>query len=203
MGPKTIETNSRIYFCSDKNYIFIVHPLKTRENMLFLGFFMYFSYSCNFFFANTRGYSSMSFWSLDLDLATKQMTLADLIFEVDQIIIIEVIYSSFISIQNSINPFYLVTNSTKCIKVITVVIFACGFTSQVDTLRWKDDKVGWHFHRSNCNVCYGISLGKWNFRKLYINSTIFSCKSNSRIAMSVCYQNPTASQNCSYRPLSL
>ena len=63
------------------------------------------------------------------------MTLADLIFEVDQIIIIEVIYSSFISIQNSINPFYLVTNSTKCIKVITVVIFACGFTSQVDTLR--------------------------------------------------------------------
>ena len=56
---------SRFYFSSDKKYIFINHTLKIRENLLFLGFFIYFSNRCNFFLANARCNSSMSFWSLD------------------------------------------------------------------------------------------------------------------------------------------
>ena len=56
---------SRFYFSSDKKYIFISHSLKIRENLLFLGFFIYFSNRCNFFLANARCNSSMSFWSLD------------------------------------------------------------------------------------------------------------------------------------------
>ena len=55
---------SRFYFSSDKKYIFIIHPLKIRENLLFLGFFMYFPNRCNFCLASTRCNSSMFFWSL-------------------------------------------------------------------------------------------------------------------------------------------
>ena len=56
---------SRIYFSTDKKYIFIIYPFKIRGKLLILGFFMYFSNRCNFFLANTRCNSSMSFWSLD------------------------------------------------------------------------------------------------------------------------------------------